>query len=122
MNERSGIQEVRETVPEPVFDRMVQTKTKDIMFKGKHEAQPTAAEIRDILNTTKNRELMIEMHGEEVVDDIYNTAKAIAAEEEAALAAKEAKALSKKETKEKWRSRLKTAQKSLAVAKYIGLI
>ncbi len=122
MNERSGIQEVRDTVPEEVFNRMRQSKTKEIMFKGKHEAEPTAAEIRDILNTIKNRELMIEMHGEEVVDELYNTAKSIAAEEEAALAAKEAKALSKKETKEKWRKRLKTGKQALGVANYLGLI
>jgi hypothetical protein len=111
MNSRTGIREVQklaETAKElNQFDILKKQKSRDIVYKGNLEAKPTGTQIAERLNIAKNRELFVEMWGEEVYQAAYDAAKL--------LGEKEA-------TPQVWKEVLKKAAVKGAKIHYLGTL
>ena len=111
MNSRTGMREVKDLAEKAgeskQFDMLKMQKSRDIMYKGNLEAKPTGKEIHDVLNKSANRELFVEMWGEEAYQAASDAAKL--------LGEKEA-------TPEVWKEVLKKAAVKGAKIHYLGTL
>lgn len=76
-NTRSGIKEVRDKMaktPE-LYNKLVKQKVREIVYAGKVNAKPTGKELYDILNKSKNRELLVELIGEDTFNEAFKAAE-----------------------------------------------
>lgn len=74
MNSRTGIRELRQDLAKNTeqFDKLAKQKVKDILLEGSVEGVPTGDQLYQILNKTKNREILSELLG----NDAYGAALA----------------------------------------------
>ncbi len=130
MNNVTDMRRIRErTAGTQHFEHLVEHKTKDIVYKGNLELEPSGEELFNTLNKAKNAELLTEMHGEATYRQLLNGAREARDAEAAALEAERAagraarttaeqEAIARQVRKDKFK-KYKTAAKIMA---YVGLL
>ncbi|MEK6882415.1 MAG: hypothetical protein AABY22_22535, partial [Nanoarchaeota archaeon] len=83
MNTRSGIIEIRQDLSKTdatkeAFNTLAKEKVTQILQEGKVVSNPTGQELYNILNQMKNRELLLELVGQEALDAEFEALRQIA--------------------------------------------
>lgn len=108
MDSRSGIREARDRFGAGKdFQQLMREKTRDILYKGGRKGNPTGTELFDILNQTKNQELLVEMHGKKAVDELYELAEYLG---------------NKEATAKRWKQFGKDTGRKLVIAHFLGIV
>lgn len=86
MNSRSGIRQLREDLDKSdasrnLFNKHASEKVKDILYEGNTNLKLSGNRVSEILNKTKNRELIVELVGEEAFNAEMNAMQQIGEKE-----------------------------------------